>query len=53
MEGRSCQDIRANDRGAQEAIAFEDRQFTLDGVGPAVAEDVLEYDRPGHLVWVI
>lgn len=36
---------------AGKTIAFENGQFTLEGHGPITAQDVLEYDRQGQLVW--
>jgi hypothetical protein len=33
-------------------ITFEEGRFILQGHGPVKAEDVMEYDRQGYLVWV-
>lgn len=32
-------------------ISYEDGRFTLEGVGPLTAADVLAYDRQGHISW--
>jgi len=32
-------------------IAWDEGRFLLEGHGPIGAEDVMEYDRQGHLVW--
>jgi hypothetical protein len=36
---------------AGKTIQYENGQFALDGHGPLSAQDVIEYDRQGHLVW--
>lgn len=36
---------------AGKTITREGDVFTLEGHGPITAADVMEYDRPGHLVW--
>ena len=33
------------------AIRYEDDRFVCEGHGRVTAEDVLEYDRQGHLLW--
>jgi hypothetical protein len=32
-------------------ITWDEGRFLLEGHGPIGAEDVMEYDRQGHLVW--
>lgn len=32
-------------------ITFKKKQFILEGYGPVTAQDVMEYDKQGHLVW--
>lgn len=36
---------------AGKTITHDDGVFTLEGVGPVTAVDLLEYDRQGHLEW--
>ena len=36
---------------AGKRITFEDDAFVLDGYGPLLPADVMEYDRQGHLTW--
>lgn len=36
---------------AGKTISYEDGRFTLEGVGPLSAADVLTYDRQGHISW--
>jgi hypothetical protein len=32
-------------------ITFDSEQFILEGHGAITAQDIVEYDRQGHLVW--
>jgi hypothetical protein len=32
-------------------ITWDEGRFLLEGYGPIGAEDVMEYDRQGHLAW--
>jgi len=36
---------------AGKTIQYENGQFALEGHGPLSAQDVIEYDKQGHLVW--
>jgi hypothetical protein len=36
---------------AGKRITYESGLFTLEGLGPISAQDVLEYDRQGHIGW--
>lgn len=36
---------------AGKTIIFENKRFILEGHGPISAQDVMQYDRQGHLVW--